>query len=362
MICRSTLSDANKRRKSCFFGSIYRSLYSRYASVLSDSLSKKEASTKLYVMDSTTISLFSQILRGTGRNSKNGRKKGGIKAHTIIEENIDLPVFVDFTAGIVHDHELMKRLFDLPYGSFIAFDMGYTDYLLWKQLDEAGYRFVCRLKDNAKFKIIEQRKCPEKNILADQIVEFSYSKYVERTLTEEEMRHRRGRRPKTGVVTVKTRVQGTYRCRRILRRTDDGRDTVEFVTNVLDSREMSAEQVCETYRRRWTIESLYKKLKQNFPLKYFLGDNVNAIEIQIWVTMIAYLLLRVMQVKSMSKLAFSNIVMLTRVTLGAYIDIITLLNCPRLDWNLLEQQRARWLASQKYRQLDLFDTQMGVTF
>ena len=78
--------------------------------------------------------------------------------------------------------------------------------------------------------------------------------------------------------------------------------------------------------------------------------------------MIAYLLLRVMQVKSMSKLAFSNIVMLTRVTLGAYIDIITLLNCPRLDWNLLEQQRARWLASQKYRQLDLFDTQMGVTF
>ena len=362
MICRSTLSDANKRRKSCFFGSIYRSLYSRYASVLSDSLSKKEVSTKLYVMDSTTISLFSQILRGTGRNSKNGRKKGGIKAHTIIEENIDLPVFVDFTAGIVHDHELMKRLFDLPYGSFIAFDMGYTDYLLWKQLDEAGYRFVCRLKDNAKFKIIEQRKCPEKNILADQIVEFSYSKYVERTLTEEEMRHRRGRRPKTGVVTVKTRVQGTYRCRRILRRTDDGRDTVEFVTNVLDSREMSAEQVCETYRRRWTIESLYKKLKQNFPLKYFLGDNVNAIEIQIWVTMIAYLLLRVMQVKSMSKLAFSNIVMLTRVTLGAYIDIITLLNCPRLDWNLLEQQRARWLASQKYRQLDLFDTQMGVTF
>ncbi len=326
MICRSMLSDANKRRDSSFFGSIYRSLYSRYAPVLSDSLSKKEVSTKLYVMDSTTISLFSQILRGTGRNSKNGKKKGGIKAHTIIEENIDLPVFVDFTAGIVHDHELMRRLFDLPYGSFIAFDMGYTDYLLLKQLDEAGYRFVCRLKDNAKFKIVEWRKCPEKDIVADQIVEFTYDKYVKRPLSEEELSHRRGRRPKSGVVTVKERVQGTYRCRRIVRRTDDGKDIVEFVTNVLDPEEMSAEQVCETYRRRWTIESLYKKLKQNFPLKYFLGDNVNAIEIQIWVTMIAYLLLRVMQVKSMSKLAFSNIVMLTRVTLGAYIDIITFKN------------------------------------
>ena len=360
MICRSTLSDANKRRKSSFFGSIYRSLYRRYAPVLSDSLSKKEVSTKLYVMDSTTISLFSQILRGTGRNPNNGKKKGGIKAHTIIEENIDLPVFVDYTAGIVHDHELMQRIFDLPYGSFIAFDMGYTDYQLWKQLDEAGYKFVCRLKDNAKFKIIEQRKCPEKDIIADQIIEFTYDKYVERPLTEEELSHRRGRRPKSGVVTVKERVQGTYRCRRIVRRTDDGKDTVEFVTNVLDPKEMSAEQVCETYRRRWTIESLFKRLKQNFPLKYFLGNNVNAIEIQIWVTMIAYLLLRVVQVKSMSKLAFSNIVMLTRVTLGAYIDIVTLLNCPKLDWNLLEQQRARWVACQNIRQLDLFDSQEGL--
>lgn len=76
--------------------------------------------------------------------------------------------------------------------------------------------------------------------------------------------------------------------------------------------------------------------------------------------MIAYLLLRVVQTKSMSKLAFSNIVMLTRVTLGAYVDIITLLNCPKLDWNLLEQQRAKWVASQNIRQLNLFDAQEGL--
>ena len=46
----------------------------------------------------------------------------------------------------------------------------------------------------------------------------------------------------------------------------------------------------------------------------------------------------------------------TRVTLGAYIDLITLLNCPKLDWNLLEQQRARWVACQNTRQLELFTT------
>ena len=66
--------------------------------------------------------------------------------------------------------------------------------------------------------------------------------------------------------------------------------------------------------------------------------------------------LRVMQTKAKSKLAFSNIVMLTRATLGAYIDLVTLLNCPKLDWNLLELQRARWLASQNIQQLELFPT------
>ena len=332
MICRSTLSDANRRRSSSFFGRIYRSLLAQYAPVSSDSRTKHETATKIYIMDSTTITLFSEILKGAGRNSGNGRKKGGIKAHTIIREDIDLPVFVDFTAAATNDHELMKRIFSLPEGSLITFDMGYSDYLIWKQLTETGYKFVTRQKDNARFEIIEKRNCPEKDIIADQIIELSSNKLVERPMTDEELSHRRGRRPKSGIVTVREYVKGTYRCRRIVRRTDDGKDTVTFITNVQDQNEMSAEQICEIYRRRWAIECLFKKLKQNFPLKYFLGDNVNAIEIQIWVTMIAYLLLRVMQHKAKSRLAFSNIVTLARLTIGNYINFVTLLNCPKLAW------------------------------
>ena len=285
-------------------------------------------------MDSTTITLFSEILKGAGRNSENGRKKGGIKAHTIIQEDIDLPIFVDFTAAAKSDHELMKRIFCLPQNSFVVFDMGYSDYLIWKQLTETGYKFVTRQKDkdNARFKIIEKRRCPEKDVIADQIIELSFNKLVKRPLTQEELSHRRGRRPKSGVVEVREYIKGTYRCRRIVRRTDDGKDTVTFITNVLDQDEMSAEQICETYRRRWAIECLFKKLKQNFPLKYFLGDNVNAIEVQIWVTMIAYLLLRVMQHKAKCKLAFSNIVTLARLTIGNYVNFVTLLNCPKQAW------------------------------
>ena len=76
MICRSTLSDANRRRSSSFFGRIYRSLFSKYAPVLSDSRTKHETATKIYIMDSTTITLFSEILKGAWPQFRKWKEKG----------------------------------------------------------------------------------------------------------------------------------------------------------------------------------------------------------------------------------------------------------------------------------------------
>ena len=59
--------------------------------------------------------------------------------------------------------------------------------------------------------------------------------------------------------------------------------------------EMEAEDIVDIYRKRWEIELLFKQLKQNFPLRYFYGESANAIKIQIWVTLIANLLLMVVQ-------------------------------------------------------------------
>ena len=54
---------------------------------------------------------------------------------------------------------------------------------------------------------------------------------------------------------------------------------------------MPMETIIAIYRRRWQIESLFKQIKQNFPLRYFYGESANAIKIQIWVTLIDNLLL-----------------------------------------------------------------------
>ena len=51
--------------------------------------------------------------------------------------------------------------------------------------------------------------------------------------------------------------------------------------------ELSVEDLEEIYKRRWVIETRYKQLKQNFPLHFFYGDSINAIQIQTWTVLIA---------------------------------------------------------------------------
>lgn len=85
MVRRSTLSEANNRRSSKFFAHIYFSLYKQYKFFLPDSRPDKSWERALHIMDSTTISLFSSILKGVGRNPKHGKKKGEIKVHTVLK-------------------------------------------------------------------------------------------------------------------------------------------------------------------------------------------------------------------------------------------------------------------------------------
>lgn len=110
--------------------------------------------------------------------------------------------------------------------------------------------------------------------------------------------------------------------------------------------------------RVWNVlckafHKLYKRLKQNFPLKYFLGNNGNEIKIQIWVTMIAYLLMRVLQKKSQSKLAFSNIVTVVRITICSYMNIISLLANSRVEWMALQKEIREYTEKEKQKSLQL---------
>ena len=87
---------------------------------------------------------------------------------------------------------------------------------------------------------------------------------------------------------------------------------VSLLTNDFD---MSMETIVAIYRRRWQIESLFKQIKQNFPLRYFYGESANAIKIQIWVTLIANLLLSLLQSSLQRRWSFSGLATMVRLSL-----------------------------------------------
>ena len=107
---------------------------------------------------------------------------------------------------------------------------------------------------------------------------------------------------------------------------------VSLLTNDFD---MSMETIVAIYRRRWQIESLFKQIKQNFPLRYFYGESANAIKIQIWVTLIANLLLSLLQSSSERHWSFSGLATMLRIVLMEYLNMDTFFNMPDADMKLM---------------------------
>lgn len=257
-------------------------------------------------MDSTTISLFKEILKGVGRNPKEGKKKGGIKAHTIIKADENVPCLIRYTSAARHDHTLLKEV-DLSKGSILTFDKGYVDYARYQEFSEAEIWYVTRLKSNALYQATEALEIPDNadpGVLKDEIIDLRYGNNEEKT----------------------------HQARRIAYWDDENNRLLEFLTNNM---EMPAENIALIYKKRWKIELLFKQLKQNFPLKYFLGDNVNAIEIQIWAAMLANLLITLVKSRVQRNWAFSNMVSIIRQQLMDYINIYKFLEDPEKSWNAI---------------------------
>jgi hypothetical protein len=304
LVKRSTFSEANKRRSSKAFEDIYMSVYRKHASSLADSrLSDKELK-RLYIMDSSTISLFKDILKGVGRKPKNGKRKGGIKAHTLIKADENVPCLIRYSEAVKHDHMFLQDAQNLPSGSIITFDKGYVDYEMYEAFTAKSIWYVTRLKDNALYKAREEFDIPDaadSGVLKDEAVVLLYG----------------------------TNKSKEHKARRIAYWDSENERLFEFVTNNM---ELPAEKIAYIYKKRWQIELLFKQLKQNFPLKYFLGDNENAIEIQIWAAMLANFLISLIRSKVKRSWAFSNLVSVIRRQLMNYINIYAFLEDPEKCW------------------------------
>lgn len=308
-IGRSTLADANKRRSEAIFESIYRDTYATYRHVLSSDSRRGKTPQwmrRLQIIDSTTITLFSNLIfKGVGRHPKNGKKKGGIKVHTVIHANEGVPSDIRFTSAATNDSFMLKPS-SLSKGDIIAMDRAYIDYEKFEQLTEKQVIYVTKMKKSLKYEILGDTiyQTPE-GVMEVRVQEVRFTK------------------KKQGGETIDHNA-------RIITYVDVRKH--KLISLLTNDMEFDPSEIIEIYRRRWEIELLFKQIKQNFPLKYFYGESANAIKIQIWVTLIANLLLMVMQKQLQRPWSFSGLATMVRITLMDYVDFYSLFNFPEKDW------------------------------
>ena len=303
---RSTLSDANARRSEKFFEEVYRDLYAANKDILSSDSRRngtEEWIKQLRIIDSTTITLFSNaIFKGVGRHPRTGKKKGGIKVHSVIHANEGVPCDVQFTSAATND-SFMLAPSHYNHNEIVALDRAYINYAKFEELTDRDVVYVTKMKKNLSYEVLVDCMYQNPQGLTEyreQVVVFRRDgiSHIARIITYVDIK--KGKRPKL----------------------------ISLLTNDFD---MPLETIVAIYRRRWQIESLFKQIKQNFPLRYFYGESANAIKIQIWVTLIANLLLSVLQSKLERRWSFSGLATIVRIVLMYYLNLEKFLNQPDAD-------------------------------
>jgi hypothetical protein len=304
---RSTLSDANNKRSCQVFETIYEGLLKQYHSFISDSRLRGLSIRNLKIIDSSTIQLFSEILRGVGRNRLDGaRKKGGIKVHAMMDAFSGVTEFVRMTEAREHDRRFLYHL-KLAANSWLVFDKAYTVYHQFAKWTAQKIWFVTRMKENADFHVTKvlvdkTRKKKVKGVLKEQYITVAVKQ--------------------NGIVMQRLKL------RRVSFKTEEGKVYV-FVTNNFT---LPASQVATIYKNRWMIELLFKQIKQNFPLRYFWGESSNAIKMQVYCVLIAQLVMVVLRKKAATKKSFANMITVIRLHLMSYVGLLEFIKDSYKAW------------------------------
>jgi IS4 transposase len=255
---RSTLSDANAKRPWQVFADVFAALLKQAHRGL-----RRSTADAVRLIDSTTIPLSS--LSADWATFSTG--VFGAKAHIVYDPRADQPIYFAVTGSKVNDITAAKAM-PIEPGATYVYDLGYYDYGWWAALDDAGCRFVSRLKKNTPLIVVKQNWVPaDSNILSDRIGHLP-------------QRLARSRRNPLQVPVRELCV--SIESGKVLR----------IVTNDLDA---PAEEIADLYKQRWQIELFFRWVKQTLRITHFVGTSENAVRIQIAVALIAFLLLRLAQ-------------------------------------------------------------------
>lgn len=254
-IARSTLARLNENQPAELYQELFYRLLKRCQS--ESSQHKFRFKSPLYSLDASHIDLSVKIFPW----AKISKDKASVKLSAGLNHGNLLPEFVALSDGIENDM-VQGRKFHFPKGSIVAFDKGYVDYQWFGELTNQGVYFVTRLRPKAVFSVLEERETRiSKGVLSDQIIQLDSAHAIKR---------------------------GAPKLRRVEFKDKESGKAFIFLTNRFD---LAASTIAAIYKDRWQVELFFKAIKQNLKIRAFVGTSRNAILTQIWIAMIAYLLI-----------------------------------------------------------------------
>jgi hypothetical protein len=293
---KSNLSYQNKNRNWELFRDFYYVLLKSLGQQAGFKQVKFRIKSKIFLLDSSTISLCLSIFDW----AKYKTKKGAIKLHTLLDYDGNLPAYINITDGKTADN---KGAYDIPLlsGSVIVADRFYNDFSLLKVWDSNNVFFVIRHKDNIQYKTIKELDLPDnrhQHILKDEIIKL------------------------TG---IKSKNKYPKKLRRVAIWDNENNQVIEVITNQLT---WTANTISELYKSRWQIEIFFREIKQLLHIKSFIGTSENAVMIQIYSALITILLLKFLKQIAKYKWHLSNLVSFLRLNLFVKINLNIWLNYP----------------------------------
>lgn len=296
---KSSISYQNKHRSFEIFRDYYFKLSEHLGQQANFKQIKFRIKSKIFLLDSTTISLCLSLFDW----AKYKTAKGAIKLHTLLDYDGNLPAYINITNGKTADN---KGAYDIPLlkGSVIVADRFYNDFPLLNIWDSNKIFFVIRHKENLQYHSIKENELPQnrhEHILIDEIIELTHK-------------------------GSKDKYQG--KLRRIAIWDDQNSQIIELITNNL---KWSANTISELYKSRWQIEVFFREVKQLLHIKSFIGTSENAVLIQIWTAMITILILKYLKAIAKYRWHLSNLVAFLRINLFVKIDLAHWINKPFED-------------------------------
>lgn len=288
-VTRSNLSKANEQRDFRIFEDFAYYMIAEARRKRVNDMGGTEA--HIYAFDSTTIALCLSIFDW----AKFRKKKGGIKVHTLFDVIAGVPTFVHITEAKVHD---MNAMDDIPYevGSFYIFDRGYNDYSRLYTIHRIGATFILRAKNNVKYKRLSWMRRLQPNVLSDSKIKFTGP-------------YKKDEYPEP--------------LRLIKYWDEENKREFTFLTNNF---ELTALEIAELYRQRWQIELFFKWLKQHLKIKHFYGTSLNAVKIQVYVAIITFCLVAIVQHDMKLELSTYEVLHILSVSLTTKMHLVDLLN------------------------------------